>query len=264
MQFGMPTLIELRSLEGCAALCKELGLTFIELNMCLPEYQAERLDVARLSGIAERYGVFYTVHLDDTNTPCDFNDWIAEAYTETVLQVIETAKALRIPVLNMHLSEGSHFTLPDRKALLFEEYGDEYFAKLTAFRDRCETAIGGADVKICVENTRAFQSGLGERSLALLLESPVFGVTFDVGHDASGGFLQRPLIDRHLPRLRHMHIHDAVPGEKRDHLPLGEGALDIEEYIAIAKTRPCRCVLEVKTVDGLRRSVAWMKERGVK
>ena len=39
MDFGMPTLIEIKSLEACAALCKELDLRFVELNMNLPEYQ---------------------------------------------------------------------------------------------------------------------------------------------------------------------------------------------------------------------------------
>jgi hypothetical protein len=35
MQLGMPTLIEIKSLEACAALCRDLGLAFVELNMNL-------------------------------------------------------------------------------------------------------------------------------------------------------------------------------------------------------------------------------------
>ena len=42
--FGMPTLIENRTLEDNAALCRSLGLRFIELNMNFPEYQLERLE----------------------------------------------------------------------------------------------------------------------------------------------------------------------------------------------------------------------------
>lgn len=261
MHFGMPTLMELNSLAANAALCRALGLRFVELNMCLPEYQAEQLDPRILREIAEAHGIFYTIHLDDTNTPCDFNDRIAEAYLETVLQAIEAAKELAIPVLNMHLSLGTHMTLPDRKVLLFERYGDIYYRKLLAFRGACERAIGGAAMKICVENTRAFQHPLGARSLGLLLESPVFGVTFDIGHDAANGFLQRQLIDAHGARLAHMHLHDTLPEERLDHLPLGEGTLRLESYLALAKARDCRAVLEVKTAAGLRKSVAWLKER---
>ena len=36
MQFGMPTLIENKTLEDNIALCKRLGLKFIELNMNFP------------------------------------------------------------------------------------------------------------------------------------------------------------------------------------------------------------------------------------
>lgn len=40
----MPTLIELNSLEDTIQLCKELQLSFIELNMNLPQYQIERFE----------------------------------------------------------------------------------------------------------------------------------------------------------------------------------------------------------------------------
>ena len=39
MDFGMPVLLELDTLEQNAALCRELGLSFVELNMNLPQYQ---------------------------------------------------------------------------------------------------------------------------------------------------------------------------------------------------------------------------------
>ena len=58
MQFGMPTLIENRTLEDNAALCAELGLRFVELNMNFPEYQVDRLEqVEELRRIAEAAGV---------------------------------------------------------------------------------------------------------------------------------------------------------------------------------------------------------------
>ena len=44
MQFGMPTLIENKTLEDNIALCSRLGLKFIELNMNFPEYQLEKLE----------------------------------------------------------------------------------------------------------------------------------------------------------------------------------------------------------------------------
>ena len=45
--FGMPTLVENRTLEDNVALCNSLGLKFIELNMNFPEYQIERLEQNR-------------------------------------------------------------------------------------------------------------------------------------------------------------------------------------------------------------------------
>lgn len=260
LTLGIPTLIECPSLEDCAKLCASLGLQFIELNMCLPQYQTDRLDIPHMKEIAAQYGIFYTVHLDDTNTPCDFNPRIANAFTETVLDTIGIAKQLSIPILNMHLSEGTYFTLPDRKVYLFEEYRTDYFAHLKAFRDACTDAIGEDDIRICIENTSAFSHPVIAESLAFLLDSPAFAVTFDTGHDAVRGFSQRKIIDCHQNRLVHMHLHDAHPAERLDHLPLGTGALPIASYLSLAKEHDCRVVIEVKTVEGLVQSLQYLQK----
>ena len=257
MQFGMPTLIETKTPEACAALCRELGLDFVELNMNLPEYQPDRLDIDQLRGIAREYGIYYTIHLDEKLDPCDFNPLVADACTRTALRTIENAKRLNAPVLNMHLSSGVYFTLPGKKVYLFDEYHPEYLRKLAGFRDQCQAAIADSCIKICVENTNTFQQEFGANGLSTLLESPAFAVTFDIGHDAGNGFKQRPVIDRHIERLFHMHIHDARGRE--NHLAFGDGALDLSKYLDLAKKHDCRAVIEVKTVEGLRRSVEWLR-----
>lgn len=260
--FGMPTLIELKTPEACAALCRESGLAFIELNMNLPQYQTEMLDVGQLLYIAEKYGIYYTIHLDENLNPCDFNQLVATAYTETVLQTIEVAKQISSPVLNMHLAEGVYFTLPDRRAFLFGEYEREYLQKLTVFRDRCEAAIGDAGIRICVENCNGYnRASFLLNGLDLLLKKPAFALTFDVGHNATGGLTDESVIMERADRLYHMHIHDAIPDEKRDHMTLGEGKLDLMKYLALAEEHKCRAVLEVKTVEGLGRSIEWLHDR---
>ena len=44
MQYGMPTLIENTTLNDNISLCRELKLSFIELNMNFPEYQIDKLE----------------------------------------------------------------------------------------------------------------------------------------------------------------------------------------------------------------------------
>ena len=88
MDFGMPTLIELPEIPDCAALCRQLGLQFVELNMNLPQYQVNALDEEQLLRTAKRENIYYTVHLDETLDPCNFNPRVAEAWTKTVLETI--------------------------------------------------------------------------------------------------------------------------------------------------------------------------------
>jgi sugar phosphate isomerase/epimerase len=132
---------------------------------------------------------------------------------------------------------------------------------LIGFRDVCTVDVGDADIKICVENCGDYGDKLYLRKgLALLLENPAFALTFDVGHNAAADHVDEPTIMEHIESLYHMHIHDA--NGHKNHLKLGDGDVDIAKYLDLAKERDCRAVLEVKTVEGLRQSVDWLKERG--
>ena len=118
----MPTLLELPDAEDCVRLCASLGLRFLELNMNLPQYQPDAVDIERLKRLAERYGVYYTIHLDENFNPFDFNSAVAQAWLETLRRTVRIAAALSAPILNMHLPAGVYFTLPDRRVYLFEAY----------------------------------------------------------------------------------------------------------------------------------------------
>ncbi len=255
---GMPTLIETNTLDECAELCHVLGLQFIELNMNLPQYQTSKIDIPHFNAVAERYNIYYSIHLDENLNISDFNPYIVEAYRRTVRETIKAAKQLGVPILNMHLSQGVYFTLPDKKVFLFNEYKEQYLKSIVAFRDECAKAVGESDIIICVENSNGYTTFQRE-ALNLLLQSPVFGLTFDIGHNHAISGMDEPFILEHADRLCHMHMHDALG--KKDHLALGTGELDLQRYLALANSHNCRIVLETKTVAGLTQSVEWVKHK---
>ncbi len=270
MQFGMPTLIENRTLEDNLALCRELGLSFVELNMNFPEYQVNCLEwTDALKEFAEKAGVYFTIHLDEQLNIADFNPLVAGAYLETVRRTIEVAKKL-LPLrdkygdpsqpltLNMHMHHGIYITLPDRKVQMYERDFATYIGAWEFFRDRCEEWIGDSDVRIVIENTDGFKD-YEMRAIEIALMSPKFGLTWDIGHSKGVKEIDVPFIRAHEDRLLHMHVHDATE-EGRNHLALGDGELDLAERLATAERHNARCVLETKTIEALRKSVAWLDE----
>ncbi len=256
ISYGMPTLIETDNIEECANLCSVLGLDFIELNMNLPQYQLHKIDVEFFRNIAEKYGIYYTIHLDENLNVCDFNSYIAKAYIKTVIETIDIAKHLNINVLNMHMSKGVYFTLPEIKVLLFSKYKDQYLKSIIDFRDICDNAIGDADIKICIENCDGYED-FQKEAIELLLKSKNFALTFDVGHNHGIGGTDETFIMKHKDRLNHIHLHDAK--ERKNHLALGTGEINIQRYLSLAAEQNCRVVLETKTVDGLKKSVERLK-----
>lgn len=270
IQFGMPTLIENGTLEENVALCHELGLKFIELNMNFPEYQVDQLeDTDRLIRIAEEAGIYYTIHLDENLNIADFNPLVSEAYLETVRRAIEVAVRL-LPLkdkfgeasqpltINMHMHHGIHITLPDRKVQMYDRDFDTYMKAFAKFRDLCEEWIGEEDVKIVIENTEGFR-GYEQKAIDFLLQSPKFGLTWDIGHSKAVKEIDVPFILARQDRLVHFHIHDGKEEPPKNHLALGDGEIDLQERLRTADHCHARCVLETKTIEALRHSVAWLR-----
>ena len=271
MQYGMPTLIENRTLEENAALCRSLGLQFIELNMNFPEYQVDRLEQTdHLLRTARDTGIYYTVHLDENLNIADFNRLVSDAYLETVRRTIEAAKRLldlrsrygdasQPLTLNMHMNHGIFITLPDRKEQMYERNFDTYIRSFSVFRSRCEEWIGDSGLMIAVENTDGFRD-YEKKAVELLLDSPKFGLTWDIGHSKAVHEKDVPFILDHTDRLVHFHIHDGTEAPPANHLALGDGEIDLKKRLELAKARNARCVLETKTVEALTRSVRWLRE----
>ena len=262
----MPTLIENRTLEDNVNLCKSLGLRFIELNMNFPEYQVGQLEQTDiLTALAEKAGIYYTIHLDENLNIADFNSLVADAYLETVRRSIEAAKKL-LPlrdrfgdasqplILNMHMNHGIFITLPDRKVQMYDRDFDTYIASFARFRTLCEEWTGDSDVMIAVENTDGFRD-YEKKAVELLLESPKFGITWDIGHSKGTGEKDVPFIMENKEHLKHFHIHDGSEHPPKNHLALGDGEIDLAARLELAKERNARCVLETKTVEALRISV---------
>ncbi|MBP5530384.1 MAG: sugar phosphate isomerase/epimerase [Lachnospiraceae bacterium] len=273
MQFGMPTLIENHTLEDNVNLCESLGLKFIELNMNFPEYQVEKLeDTDYLKSLADKAGIYYTIHLDENLNIADFNQLVTDAYLETVRRSIEVSKKLlclrdkygdasQPLTINMHMHHGIYITLPDKKVQMYERDFETYLKSFEIFRNKCEEWIGDSDIKICVENTDGFRE-YEKKAIKYLLGSPKFGITWDIGHSKAIKETDVPFILENKDRLIHFHIHDGKEEPPKNHLALGDGDINLSERLNLAKERNARCVLETKTIEALKNSVKWLKENG--
>ena len=255
MDFGMPFLLENNTLEECAALCRRLRLSFVEINANFPACQELQADV--LCELAGRYGVYFTLHIEEECDPFTFNRRVRSAWLETIREAIRLAKAVGMPIINMHLPKGVYITLPDKRTYLYQKYAEEYKAAILAFRQMVEEEIGDSGIRLCVENI----SGFAPHELAaleMLLESPVFGLTLDIGHSHGVGDMDIPFYEAHSDRLMHMHGHDALG--RKNHLALGDGEIDLKGRFDWARRSGVRVVLETKTIAALEKSVGRLPE----
>ena len=259
MQFGMPFLLENNSVEDAAKLAAELKLDFVELNMSFPICQAQNISSGMLLDLQQKYGIYFTFHLDEEMAPCTFSPAVRNAWLQVAGEAIAIAREANVPTVNMHWLRGVYITLPHMRDYLFNRYREEYIQNTLKFRKLCEEACQGK-VRVCIENTETWEPFQIE-SIELLLESPTFGMTLDVGHEKTAGYGDAHFYEKHADRLSHMHLHDST--SRQCHMPLGEGELDIAALVRRADSAGARAVLEIKTIAALRDSVQYLKEHGL-
>lgn len=254
--FGIPFLMECGSPEACAELCRELRLDFVELNISFPACQLEALTPERLRGLSAKYGVYFTLHMDEQADPFAFNRNVRQAWLDTFRQAFSLAKAAGIPVINMHMPKGIYITLDGDKHYMFAKYRQDYLARVEELRTLCQQELGDTDIRVCIENTDGWQPHEQE-AVALLLQSQVIGLTLDIGHDHAIGEADLPFYQAHIDRLCHMHAHDCEG--KRPHLALGKGTIDLPQKLGLAVANNARILLEIKTVASLLDSCASLR-----
>lgn len=261
MKFGMPTLVECKDIFECRDAAVKYGLDFIEINMSFPQYLPSALSVEELLKIKERDGIFYTIHADEMLNPFDFNPKVSKCYFSVMRDTIAFAKAVGVPVINMHLLKGVYVTLPGKVILLSDVYRDEYMARVEQFIKMCEEEIGTAPLKIAIENvdSNAFTKSQIE-ALELFMKSDAFVLTLDTGHELCLEFVDAHVFKKYPHKLYHMHLHDAKL--KSAHLPLGTGGVSIEEKLAMLPMDKT-CLIEVKTIAGLEESVAYLRNNKI-
>ena len=257
MKFGMPTLVECKTLLDCALVAESLKLDFIEINMSFPEYCANNMDFDAINEIKEKYGLFYTIHADEVLNPFDFNPKVSECYFEIMKDTIAAAKKIGARIINLHLQKGIYVTLTEKVILLTDVYRDLYFDMVKRLISMCEKEIADSGVIIAIENvdTNPFSSSQIS-ALELFLASPVFALTLDTGHECKAKFADSHVYEKYPEKLMHLHLHDCKSGSP--HLPLGTGEVEIGKKVA--SLRGETCLIEVKTIAGLKESVDYVNK----
>lgn len=261
MKFGMPNLVECDSLLECAKLAKSQGLDFIEINMSFPEFTPARLDVENANRIANEYGLFYTIHVDEALNPFDFNKSVSDCYFNVMRDTIRVARRIGAKILNLHLQKGIYVTLPERVILLTDVYKEEYLSMVKSFIRMCEEEISDSGIKISIENVDSNPFSTSQlTALELFLKSDAFCLTLDTGHECKLNYKDSHVYDKYSEKLLHMHLHDCKAGSP--HLPLGVGEVEIDKKLV--QHKGSTTLIEVKTVEGLIESVEYLNKRGIK
>jgi sugar phosphate isomerase/epimerase len=249
----MPALIEMIGLRDLLDLCQELELSFIELNMNMLDNCPEALDPLEVRDAARSAGIEFTLHSPDELDLGSLHPTVREGHLGRMREALGWSSQAGVKVLNMPVSPGIYFTLPDRRVWIYDRYVDEFTSNLWRAYQEMIPLASASGVDICTENVNNFDLPFVAQAIDELCCLESFHLTWDVGHDARSGFKERAVLLRHRDRVRHMHLHDY--NGKSDHQVPGTGMVDIKGMLEFAMEQDIRVLVETKTVASLGESV---------
>lgn len=241
----MPILVEFHSLSENIDLCKKLNLDFIELNLDIPYCFIDRLDTNSLKNNN------FTIHLSEKFDVGELNNSLRNFYLNEIEKIISFGTKYNIFKYNLHLDPGIHFSLPDKKIFIYEEYIDDY---LRAYEDSCNILSKIANkynATILFENVKVESYTLKVIDIIAKYDNLFF--TLDLGHNIRYGNLAKEKFMEYSNKIKHIHLHD-FNGSK-DHQELFTGLLNVKEELNFCKQHNLDVLIEVKRKEELINSV---------
>ena len=241
----MPILVEFHSLSENIDLCKKLNLDFIELNLDIPYCFIDRLDTNSLKNNN------FTIHLSEKFDVGELNNSLRNFYLNEIEKIISFGIKYNIFKYNLHLDPGIHFSLPNKKIFIYEEYIDDY---LRAYEDSCNILSKIANkynATILFENVKVESYTLKVIDIIAKYDNLFF--TLDLGHNIRYGNLAKEKFMEYSNKIKHIHLHD-FNGSK-DHQELFTGLLNVKEELNFCKQHNLDVLIEVKRKEELINSV---------
>ena len=253
IKIGMPQLFEFDTVEENLVLAKKLGLDFIELNLNFG-YCRDEMEQGKLPALLAKYGIEATLHFYDE---ADFGSYkeVVKAYMTLLERYASLGKGY-IKQLNVHLNPGPVVTIAGEKNYIYEKEYGVYVARLLANYNQAKMICKSFGINMVIENTDNIPPFM--RKVYRELYNCGFHFCFDIGHDHLSSDILWKISEKASLPFDEFHIHDAKD-QKKCHLTLGEGELDIAKYKRLAEKNNAYVVLEVKQSSDLITSVPAFK-----
>ena len=190
----------------------------------------------------------YYVYVNSYYRPTTLGEFTKDLNLE---EIISFGTKFNIYKYNLHLDPGIHFSLPDKKVFIYQEYLKEY---LNAYKRSCDLLSKIADkynAIILFENVKIESYTL--KAIEAISNYNNLFFTLDLGHNIRYGNVAKEQFLKYENKIRHIHLHDF--NGLKDHQELFTGLLNIKEELDFCEKNNLDVLIEVKRKEELINSV---------
>lgn len=253
MKIGMPILFEYNSIKENIELASKLKLDFLELNLNFGYCREDLKNYQELNKQLLENNLVVTVHFYDEADFASYNE-ITEGYIKLLKKYLPYLKTINCKLVNVHLNNGPVVTISGNKNYMYDKEYKEYINRLKTNLLKVKALVNEIGAELVLENVTI--PPFIEKTYQDLKDD--FFFNYDIGHDNNDGDKLLNMLRTTNLRFLEYHIHDG--NQKKCHLAIGEGNMDIKMYKKMAaKEKEVYMLLEVKSKEDLEKSVPIFK-----
>ncbi|AOY75620.1 sugar phosphate isomerase/epimerase family protein [Clostridium formicaceticum] len=202
-------------------------------NEIVEEYRAI---LKNYKGLLTIHGPYIDLH------PTSFDPLVRDLCAQRYRQALQAAAALNAKFMVVHSDYES--------AAYYEGYEDYFLKQSILFWKNIISEFEALRVTVVIENIHNKTADL-IKSVINTVNSPYLAACLDTGHaHALGKSLLTPWVASYGQHLQYIHLHDNH-GEKDQHLSLGEGSIDFEEFFIKLKESHYDSVIVCEIFEGI-------------
>ncbi|MCP4763500.1 MAG: sugar phosphate isomerase/epimerase [archaeon] len=259
MTLGIPTLLECETVDDHLKLADKFNVNFMQIHMYHPAYN--KLNASFFDKLIKSQKKV-SIHLSEEVDFASFQDELRRGAVSLVKNLLEAIPNNVVQVINFHLSQGSYITLPNKKVYIYDKYFDLYQKNLIESLSEILPIVKKKNIILCIENIGNWNIDCYRNIVEILLmKFPELALTWDLGHDASSGFKDNILLQKHVKRIKHYHLHDY--DDSKTHLQIGTGKMDFSHHLKHIDENELTGIVEVKTIDALTDSIFYLRNIGI-
>lgn len=260
MKFGLPIFIDIKTLDEHVEICRESGLSFIEIDMDIYQFNMDKID-SLFENINKVNDIYFNISLPVSYDFGSFESGLRGLYRDNLNAIIEKSEKNRVHSINYTINPGIGYSFFEDQVYLYDKHFKDFKENTLESLSKVIESCDSKGIDFLIKNNGFWYRNYMRKIINYLLGFKRVGLTWDIVNDAASDYKEKIFIMENLHRIKSLYISDYLNDHRNQ--PLFSGNIDLSSYFSIAKRINADVLIDVKTLNEFKNSLKLLRDKKI-